>query len=207
MRRFSPTVLIVLVGLVLTGCSAGNSPSDIPAPSELTPIATLSATSTPQTSDGPLAALEPSDAKEIAACIITDLTMSREPMPKDSGMGHYYFNLLLTNHGTVDCTLDGYPELWAINSNGNEIGEKSSQTSTGENTVVTLPASGGVAKVFVQATAAGVWDCTTETSDGLRAYMPVTGDRPFRDGIFVKASLNICAEDISLFSVGPFTAA
>jgi hypothetical protein len=106
---------------------------------------------------------------------------------------------VFTNVGAAACTLDGYPGLVAIDADGNVLGDRASQMTTGQNQPVPLAAERGTADVEVLFTNAGVYGCAVVTAYGLRAYLPGTGD-----GIFAAAAIPVCERNVSLFSVGPF---
>ncbi len=88
--------------------------------------------------------------------------------------GSIFYNLELTNMSGHACTLSGYPQVFAINLGGYQIGRAASRNSSPRPRVVTL-ARGATATVMLQILEVGNFPgsiCRPVTAAGLRVYPP-----------------------------------
>jgi hypothetical protein len=87
--------------------------------------------------------------------------------------GTFYQNVVLTNDGTVACTLYGYPGVSYVDSSGALIGSPTSEDA-GKKKTITL-AVGGQANALLRQPDAGNFppaSCHMTTADRLRVYPP-----------------------------------
>lgn len=177
------------LALVVTGCTSPASPSSSPTASastaSSTPRPTGTSTSTPI--DG--------------QCDTAVLTGSIQPAGGGAA-GSVEVALVLTNGGTTECSLQGWPGVSFVgDGNGTQLGAPADFDRSAPHPTVTLQ-PGGTAQAplkIVQALNYSQSDCNPKQADGFRVYPPGS-----TASLFVKdADATACqSSSISLLTVG-----
>jgi len=94
-----------------------------------TPTPTPVATVTPTTS--PSATASPSSSPTVSGCTSANLTLAFAPATGGGTAGTNYYDLALTNKGTVTCTLQGFPTVKLLNSAGTAVGTAQANGTAG----------------------------------------------------------------------------
>lgn len=203
--------------LALAGCGSGASQNDTAsstgaaapattaeAPAVWTaPAATASdaaatsggAEATAAQTDGALTeeeAGQDAGAQHDAQDCTTD-SLSAEVTPAEGGgaAGSVYWSVILTNTGSVECSLLGYPGVSFADASGAQVGEPA-EREVGDGPVVTL-APGGSAVAALKVTNPGVIDgCTPTTASSVIIYPP---DQT--ESLTATAEIEVCAEQSS----------
>jgi len=87
-----------------------------------------------------------------------------------SGAGQRYTALVLTNTGSKECDLRGFPGVSLVDASGKQIGQPASREGTEGATVMIQP--GGTASATLHTSAAGMGAPCDATSAQLRVYPP-----------------------------------
>lgn len=201
----------VALAVVLTGCTGHGTPSagatrtvtatavaTSPATPSSAPSATPSASaSAPGTGTGGAA-----PAPNAARCTTDHLTGSFAGA--DAGASNVEEDLQLTNTGTADCTLQGWPGVSLVGGGtGTQIGRPATfDRSTPHGTVTLRPGTTAVARFhYVQADAFDPATCKPATGDGFRVYPPGS-----RTSLFIAAAgvRGCTAGNETVFTVGAF---
>ncbi|TFC46602.1 DUF4232 domain-containing protein [Cryobacterium sp. TMT1-21] len=161
------------VVLVLAGCAApARGPVGGSQSPRSTTAATPTATTTPTASAAPTATPTTPPRAEPGVCTRDHLALSLQARPHDSGMSSFYWDLRLTNTGSVECSVQGYPVVTLIDSNSGEtIGAVS---GVEESTVSVVPvAPGASAYSLLHLTQAGAHpDCAIVPVTALAVTLP-----------------------------------
>lgn len=190
--------LALALALAVAGCATPNS-----APTTGSASASASASSTPTTSPRPTSTTTsvPVDGQ----CDTANLTGA---IGKGGGgaAGSVEVTIVLTNNGTTECSLQGWPGVSFVgDGNGTQLGKAAEfDRSTPHPTVTLQP--GGTAQAPLRITQALNYpeaDCQPKPADGFRVYPPGS-----TESLFIKdADVTACASDsISLLQVGALVA-
>jgi hypothetical protein len=117
--------------------------------------------------------------------------------------GTSYQTVVLTNHGTVKCTLFGYPGVSYVDGVGNIIGKPAKQ-DPGAKRTITLGARGGQANALLRQPDPGNFSpsaCHATTADRLRVYPP--GET---HPLFVTDPVQVCSTATGRAGIGPMLA-
>jgi len=87
-----------------------------------------------------------------------------------SGAGQRYTTLVLTNTGSKECDLRGFPGVSLVDATGKQIGQPASREGSEGATVIIQP--GGTASATLHTSAAGMGAQCDSTSAQLRVYPP-----------------------------------
>jgi ABC-type transport system substrate-binding protein len=87
-----------------------------------------------------------------------------------SGAGQRYTALVLTNTGSTECDLRGFPGVSLVDASGKQIGQPASREGAEGATVMIQP--GGTASATLHTSAAGMGAQCDATSAQLRVYPP-----------------------------------
>jgi hypothetical protein len=198
-----------LAALTLAGCSspkdqAGPTPSDTvtsaPAttpPASSTPAAPSTPATSPSSSTG-------TSGGAVAACATGNLTGAIGANAGGGAAGSDYVNIVLTNHGSSPCTLQGWPGVSFVGlGNGTQLGQAATLDRTSAHPTVTL-AAGGTSKATLRVVQARNYDpatCGLKAADGFRVYPP--GQKA---SLLVKnTDFSACTSTkVSLLTVGAF---
>ena len=180
----------------LAGCAAGTNPTSSPASSVSTPDAA---------SDSPRPTATSTSQPVQGQCATSDLAGSIGT-GGGGAAGHVEVTLILTNNGSSQCSLQGWPGVSFVgNGNGTQLGSPAQfDRSTPHDTVVLQP--GGTAQAPLRIAQAGNYsdsDCKPQPADGFRVYPPGA-----TDSLFVKdADFTACtATTVNLLTVGGLAA-
>jgi hypothetical protein len=120
---------------------------------------------------------------------------------QSAGASNVDEELQLTNTGTSDCTLQGWPGVSLVgHGNGTQIGKAAVFDRTTTHTTVALkPGTAAVAHFhYVQADAFPASTCKPITGDGFRVYPPGS-----KTSLFIPAKVRGCtAGSETIFTVG-----
>jgi hypothetical protein len=177
--------LSTLVVLALVGCtpSTSTSSSTTPPPASLTSAAGTSTSSAPSvgttTGRSPTASASRSIPSALATaarlCLTSQLTASLGP-GAGAAAGHTYPFLVLTNKGTTECSVTGYPGVSFVgDGNGTQLGAAATREAPGVPVIPLTLAPGASAHSQLSIATAANYDATTcrpKTADGLRVYPP-----------------------------------
>ena len=158
---------ITLMGVLAAGCSSSSSPkkSATPTsttihPSTTTSSCTTSTTPTPSTTTSTVPGGEPCTSAHLSVAI----------GQSQGAAGTFYYPLVFTNTGTNSCTLQGYPGVSLVGSNGNQIGSPATRTTSSSVLVSLAPGSTTTATISLS-DALNV--CSNPvTPNGFRVYPP-----------------------------------
>jgi hypothetical protein len=201
--------VVVALGLVMTGCSTTSTPT-------ATTTRTVTATSTPQPStnvtatptSGATTGTGTGTGAEGAApnpqaAMCTTSHLKGEFAGETAGASNVDEELQLTNTGTNDCTLQGWPGVSLVgHGNGTQIGKAAVfDRTTTHATVALKPGTAAVAHFhYVQADAFTASTCKPITGDGFRVYPPGS-----KTSLFIPAKVRGCtAGNETIFTVGAF---
>lgn len=171
-RTFAAAVAVtILTACALSGCAQGGG-------SPATPTGTRSSQSaTPQnTPTAPLGSPAPTPGTTPAAgeCATTALIGSIAPA-EGGAAGHVGVTLVLKNHGTTHCWLQGWPGVSFVGKgNGTQLGAPATFLRNTSHPVVTLQPGGTAQALLLVANAAAypAADCDPQKADGFRVYPP-----------------------------------
>jgi len=188
---------VAAVALMLSGCGGPSSPTTSPPAS---PSPSASGTTTPRPTGTTTAV--PVDGQ----CDTAKLTGS---IGKGGGgaAGSVEVTLVLTNNGSTECALQGWPGVSFVgDGNGTQLGKAADFDRTTAHPTVTL-APGGTAQAPLKITQALNYptaDCTPQQADGFRVYPPGS-----KESLFVKdADVTACTNPAAptLLVVGALSA-
>lgn len=150
----------------LAGCASGAGPSQSPASSDSGTGDTGTASPRPTGTSSS----QPVEGQ----CATSALTGSIGP-GGGGAAGHVEVTLILTNTGTTQCSLQGWPGVSFVgDGNGTQLGNPAQfDRTTPHDTVVLQP--GGTAQAPLRITQAGNYsdsDCKPQKADGFRVYPP-----------------------------------
>jgi hypothetical protein len=138
---------------------------------------------------------------EAAQCITNHL--KGDFAEGSAGASNVDEELQLTNTGSTDCTLQGWPGVSLVgDSNGTQIGLPAVLDRTTPHATVALkPGTTAVARFhYVQADAFDAGTCKPVTGDGFRVYPPGS-----KTSLFIPAKVRGCtAGNKKIFTVGAF---
>lgn len=123
----------------------------------------------------------------------TTASLSAEVTPAEGGgaAGSVYWSVILTNTGSAECSLLGYPGVSFADASGAQVGEPA-EREVGDGPVVTL-APGASAVAALKVTNPGVIDgCTPTTASSVVIYPP---DQT--ESLTATAEIEVCAEQSS----------
>jgi Protein of unknown function (DUF4232) len=198
------------VALLAAGCSSGSSGGAVGLPTASPPIATVTptpvrshthrppATSTPTSTPTPT----PTPTRPVAGrpCRSSHLRLSLGIGQGTAGTT--YQVVVLTNTGTVSCTLLGYPGVSFVDSAGATLGLPASR-DPGHVRTITL-AVGGAANALSRQPDPGVFTpsaCHVATADRMRVYPP--GETV---PLFVRDHAQVCTTAKGRTGIGPMLA-
>lgn len=180
----------------IAGCAAGSNPSSSPS---------SSGTSSDTGSASPRPTGSSTSQPIEGQCATSDLTGS---IGQGGGgaAGSVEVTLVLTNHGSSQCSLQGWPGVSFVgDGNGTQLGNPATfDRSTPHATVVLQP--GGTAQAALKITQALNYpdaDCKPKKADGFRVYPPGS-----TDSLFVKDdTVTACTTTtVTLLTVGALAA-
>ncbi len=176
--RWTTASAVVLLGVVLAGCSFTNTPTPTTART-VTVTATRSATAPavpPTVSPIDTAGADTGTGTAGRAPDEDALRCTTEHLKgnfagRTAGASNVEEELHLTNTGTTDCTLQGWPGVSLVGEdNGTQIGQPAEfDRSTAHATVALKPGTTAVTRLhYVQADAFDPGTCRPVTGDGFR---------------------------------------
>jgi hypothetical protein len=168
-RLLALSALAASAGLALAGCAAAE-----PASSASSASPTRSASTTPSASASPTDRVDP-DAPQ-GQCADDAMSVAVTPDQAGGAAGSIAYDVVITNTGTAQCVLDGYPGVSVVGGgDGSQIGPAADRTGDTPKPV-TLDPGGTVTAVMTVANigdAGGpVSGCTPVAGDGWRVYPP-----------------------------------
>jgi Protein of unknown function (DUF4232) len=155
-----------LMGVLAAGCSSSISPKKSAPPTSTTHPSTTTSSSTTSTTSAPSTPTStvPGDGPCTSAHLSVGVGQSQ------GAAGTFYYPLVFTNTGTNACTLQGYPGVSLVGSNGNQIGSPAARTTSSLVLVSLAPGSATTATISLS-DALNV--CSNPvTPDGFRVYPP-----------------------------------
>ena len=130
----------------------------------------------------------------VATCATSQLTAALGG--SDAGAGNLYRYLVLTNHGSTQCALEGFPGLSLLTASGGQLGAPATfDHSLSYSQVVLQP--GASASDTIHTLNAGATSCSG-TSTSLRIYPPSN-----RAALVIPGQVMLCGGQLS---VSPFIA-
>ncbi|MEN0101482.1 MAG: DUF4232 domain-containing protein [Curtobacterium sp.] len=207
--RWAITPAVLLVGVVLAGCSSTSTPAPTaartvtaaPTGSATSPSSSPAASATDHAA-GDTGAVSGTPAGSASRCTTDHLKGAFTG--QDAGASNVDEELQLTNTGATVCTLQGWPGVSLVgNSNGTQIGEPAAlDRSTAHATVSLRPGTAAVAHFhYVQADAFDQATCKPVVGDGFRVYPPGSKTSVFIAATGVKGCT---AGNEKIFTVGAF---
>lgn len=214
--RWALAPAVVALGVVLAGCSFTSTPTPTAtrtvtatASSAATPPASASSSSAPSASatdnaGGDTGTGTGGQASDENASRCTTDNLKGAFAGRDAGASNVDEELQLTNTGTTDCTLQGWPGVSLVgDNNGTQIGQPAEFDRSTAHAVVSLkPGTTAVAHFhYVQADAFDQATCKPATGDGFRMYPPGS-----TTSLFIAASgvKGCTAGNEKIFTVGAF---
>jgi len=182
--RWTMASAVVLLGVVLAGCSSTNTPTPttartvtgtMTATSSATPPAVPPTVSPTDTAGADTGTGADGRAPEEDAAQCTTEHLKGDFAGRTAGASNVEEELHLTNTGTTDCTLQGWPGVSLVGEdNGTQIGQPAEfDRNTAHATVALKPGTTAVARFhYVQADAFDPGTCRPVTGDGFRVYPP-----------------------------------
>lgn len=166
-KTLTSVCAITLMGVLAAGCSSSGSPKKSAAPtsttihpSKTTSSSTISTTSVPSTTTSTVPGGGPCTSAHLSVSI----------GQSQGAAGTFYYPLAFTNTGTTSCTLQGYPGVSLVGSNGNQIGSPATRTTSSPVLVSLAPRSTTTATISLS-DALNV--CSNPvTPNGFRVYPP-----------------------------------
>lgn len=180
------------LALAVAGCSSSGSPTSTPLSSTSTTSSSPSPTSRPTGTS--------TSAPVDGQCATSTLTGSIQP-GGGGAAGSSEVTLVLTNGGTAECSLQGWPGVSFVgDGNGTQLGAPADFDRSSPHDTVTLK-PGGTAQAalkIVQALNYSQSDCNPKQADGFRVYPPGS-----TESLFVKdADVTACqSSSVSLLTV------
>ncbi len=114
----------------------------------------------------------PEKTTKTATCNADELSLAIANTDQP-GAGTLALNLVLTNTGTRDCILGGYPGVSLVNDNGNQIGEPAARTTNiAEKTLTLKPQTSVTSTVFYPEEGNFDPGTCTDGATKLRVYPP-----------------------------------
>ena len=160
---------VITAGVVVSavGCASSATPTPKHTTTVTVPASPTPSPSTPVIIPGPTAAKTAAPATE---CSTASLTGS---LGQSAGAaGTDTVPIILTNRGSVSCTLQGWPGVSAVaGGNGTQIGPAATLDRSTPHTTVTL-APGAAAQATLTSRASNAPNCDAKPADGLRVYPP-----------------------------------
>lgn len=196
LRAASAAAVALAVALVVAACATPNSGQDTGTP---TGSSSSTTTSTPRPTGT-------STAVPIEGQCDTGKLSGSIGQGGGGAAGSVEVTLVLTNNGSTECSLQGWPGVSFVgDGNGTQLGKAADfDRSTPHPTVVLQP--GGTAVAPLKITQALNYDeatCKPKPADGFRVYPPGS-----TESLFVKdAGVTACTSDsVSLLTVGALVA-
>lgn len=211
-QRWAAAPVVVVLGVVLTGCSSTGRSS---------PSVTRTVTAAPTSSVSPsVSSTAPSPSASATAGGTGTGSAGRAPdgsaarcttdhltgafAGEDAGASNVDEEVQLTNTGTTDCTLQGWPGVSLVGGgNGTQIGQPAElDRSTAHATVTLKPGTTAAAHFhYVQADAFDQAACKPAVGDGFRVYPPGSKTSLF---IAAKGVKGCTTGNETIFTVGAF---
>jgi hypothetical protein len=188
--------VIVLAAFALTACTSSVAP-------------TKPTTTVTETAPSPSASAPPSDAPSTGPatpvasqrpggeCLTSSLTGSLTAL--SGAAGTTYTNIVLTNHSSVPCTIQGWPGVSFVGrGNGTQIGASAVLDRTSAHATQTV-APGRAVYALLAISGYNADQCDPKTADGLRIYPPGQ-----RTSLFVAHSYSEACTGVDPLRVGAF---
>lgn len=159
--------------LALTAaCSGGSDSPEDAKPQSLSSQTDRESTATVPSESTGLAAAD-DERKRDGLCATPDLKIDTDNM--QGAAGSTLLDIVFTNTGDEDCSLEGYPGVSLVtDNNGTQLGASADREESGESDKVTLQ-PGDRATASVRITKVGALDpeeCSPKAADGIRVYPP-----------------------------------
>jgi hypothetical protein len=148
----------VLVLLGATACSSGSDNGSSSKDSTTTTAGSNSTTTAPKTTT------------TLSSTHCTTGQLKGSLGETQAGAGQRYTTLVLTNTGSKECDLRGFPGVSLVDASGKQIGQPASREGTEGATVMIKP--GGTASATLHTSAAGMGAQCDATSTQLRIFPP-----------------------------------
>jgi Protein of unknown function (DUF4232) len=198
--------LVVLV----TGCSSSSSGGAVTQPTASSPVATV--TPTPVRSHTHRPSVTPTPTPTPTPTVTVTAPVAGRPcrsshLRLSNGIGQgtagtSYTVIVLTNTGTVSCTLFGYPGVSFVDSNGATVGLPASR-DPGHVRTITLPV-GGAANALLRSPDPDAFApsaCKPATTRRMRVYPP--GETV---PLFIRSRGQVCTTAKGRNGIGPMLA-
>ena len=153
-RRSATALLAALVGITaLSACGSSGSTADTSGSSAV-PVTSTASSGTVDSSSPTSAMRSTSTTVAVAVagagCVAARLQISLGE--SGAAAGNRYQTVLITNNGSAECTLKGFPGVSLLDASGARIGQPATREA-GDATKVSLAATGGQASFFIHTTA------------------------------------------------------
>jgi hypothetical protein len=148
----------VLLLLGATACSSGSDNGSSSKDSTTTTAGSNSTTTAPKTTT------------TLSSTHCTTGQLKGSLGETQAGAGQRYTTLVLTNTGSKECDLRGFPGVSLVDASGKQIGQPASREGTEGATVMIKP--GGTASATLHTSAAGMGAQCDATSTQLRIFPP-----------------------------------
>lgn len=200
-HRLTAGGVIVLAAVALTACTSGVAPTKptttvtetAPSPSASTPPSSVPPTGAPSTAPAtPVASQKPG-----GECLTSSLAGSLTQF--GGAAGTTYTNIVLTNHSSVPCTIQGWPGVSFVGGgNGTQIGASAVLDRSSAHATQTV-APGRAVYALLAITGSNADQCDPKTADGLRVYPPGQ-----RTSLFIAHSYSEACTGVDGLRVGAF---
>lgn len=160
--------LAALAVVLLAACTP---PGPSPTPSPTTPVTASPTGATPSSS--PTETTEAPTPTSGSACSTDDLELSAGPV--DASAGQRYVPVVMVNASDSPCTLDGYPQVEAVDAGGDVLAVATQEETTPPGTVVLAPGEAASALVHAVAVPSGDEPCPPDSA-ALRVTPPGADD-------------------------------
>jgi len=136
-------------------------------------------------------------------CILGGVRVSAEPSPGGGSAGHLLYTVRVTNTGTQQCTVQGYPGVSLVaDGTGKQLGAAADRVPADTPLMRLEPGKSAVSQVQVTRAASYGGDCGITDAAGFRIYLP--GET---HAAFAPATVKACTSTtVKLLSVRPFNA-
>ncbi len=183
-------------GGTVTVTSTTTVPTTSPAASGTTPAggSTGGGRSTPPPVGGGTSAAP-------GSCTAASVRISAEPSAGGGSAGHLLYNVVVTNTGTQQCTVQGYPGVSLVaDGTGKQLGAAADRVPAEAPLMRLEPGKSAVSQVQVTQAASYGGDCGITDAAGFRIYLP--GET---HAAFAPTPVKACTSPtVKLLSVRPF---
>jgi len=180
--------------------TARATPSATTTPPAATPMTTTASSTTTPPGAGS-ASTGSGTSSGPGSCTAANVRVSAEPSPGGGSAGHLLYTVRVTNTGTRQCTVQGYPGVSLVaDGTGKQLGAAADRVPAETPLMRLEPGKSAVSQVQVTQAANFGGDCGITNAAGFRIYLP--GET---HAAFAPATVKACTSPTTkLLSVRPF---